>query len=131
MCWFSLKWHLQQPQRLGLDFSTLAGHPRAAYAFERFLKNRSRGRRAIRTLSTTFPNSRSGRHLVRQRESELMREHTYLPAIVGLVRKHVAQHFQASRPGPSPGVSVKFLNAARTTAEGLREHLRAASGALR
>src|SRR5713101_262754 len=71
-----------------------------------------------------------GRHLVRQPESELMREHTHLPAMVGLVRKHVAQHFQANRPRPSPAVSQKLLDAAPTTAERFSEHLRATSGAL-
>src|SRR6266568_3090976 len=49
---------------------------------------------------------------VRQRESELMREHTHLPAMMGFVRKHVAQHFQANRPRPSPAVSAKLLDAA-------------------
>src|SRR6266581_4722228 len=77
-----------------------------------------------------FPIPEPGRHLVRQRESELMREHTHLPAMVGFVRKHVAQHFQANRPRPSPAVSAKLLDAAPTTAERFSEHLRAASGAL-
>ena len=39
-----------------------------------------------------FPIPDPGRHLDRQRESQLMREHTHLPAMVGFVRKHVAQH---------------------------------------
>ena len=56
--------------------------------------------------------------------------HTHLPAMVGFVRKHVAQHFQANRPGPSPAVSAKLLDAAPATAQRFREHLRAASGAL-
>ncbi len=59
-----------------------------------------------------------------------MREHTHLPAMVSFVRKHVAQHFQANRPRPSPAVSAKLLDAAPTAAERFREHLRAASGAL-
>jgi len=64
-----------------------------------------------------------------------MREHTHLPAMVGFVRKHVAQHFRAHRPGPSPAVSQKLLDAASTAsshlpAERFREHLCAASGAL-
>ena len=61
-----------------------------------------------------------------------MREHTHLPAMVGFVSKHVAQHFHANRPGPSPAVSQKLLDAAfvLTTAERFREHFRAASGAL-
>ena len=59
-----------------------------------------------------------------------MREHTHLPAMVGFVRKHVAQHFRANRPRPSPAVSAKLLNAAPTTAERFSEHLRAAGGAL-
>jgi hypothetical protein len=59
-----------------------------------------------------------------------MREHTHLPAMVGFVRKHVAQHFHANRPRPSPAVSAKLLDAASTIAERFSEHLRAASGAL-
>src|SRR5712692_4478298 len=79
-----------------------------------------------------FPIPHPGRHLVRQPESELMRDHTHLPAMVGFVRKHVAQHFHANRPRPSPAVSQKLLDAAfvLTTAERFREHLRAASSAL-
>jgi hypothetical protein len=77
-----------------------------------------------------FPIPDPVRHLVRQRESELMREHTHLPAMVGFVRKHVAQHFQANRPRRSPAVSAKLLDAAPTAAERFRKHLRAASGAL-
>src|SRR6266478_2177520 len=59
-----------------------------------------------------------------------MREHTHLPAMVGFVRKHVAQHFQANWPRASPAVSQKLLDAASTIAERFSEHLRAASGAL-
>ena len=59
-----------------------------------------------------------------------MREHTHLPAMVGFVRKHVAQHFRANRPRPSPAVSAKLLDAASTTAERFSKHLRAASSAL-
>ncbi len=77
-----------------------------------------------------FPIPDSVRHVIGQRESKLMREHTHLPAMMGFVRKHVAQHFQANRPGPSPAVSAKLLDAASTTAERFSEHLRAASGAL-
>src|SRR3989442_6181338 len=77
-----------------------------------------------------FPIPDPVRHLVRQRGSELMREHTHLPAMVGFVRKHVAQHFQANRPRRSPAVSAKLLDADPTTAERFSEHLRAASAAL-
>src|SRR5487761_1174548 len=77
-----------------------------------------------------FPIPHPGRHLIRQRESELMREHTHLPAMVGFVRNHVAQHFHANRPRPSPAVSAKLLDPALTTTERFSEHLRAASGAL-
>jgi hypothetical protein len=59
-----------------------------------------------------------------------MREHTHLPAMVGFVRKHVAQHLDPNRPGPRPAVSAKLLDAATTTAERFSEHLLAASGAL-
>jgi hypothetical protein len=50
--------------------------------------------------------------------------------MVGFVRKHVAQHFRANRPRPSPAVSVKLLDAALTTPERFRKHLLAASRAL-
>ena len=59
-----------------------------------------------------------------------MREHTHLSAMMGFVRKHVAQHFQANRPKPSPAVSRNLSTRAPTTAERFSEHLRAASGAL-
>jgi hypothetical protein len=59
-----------------------------------------------------------------------MREHTHLPAMVGFVRKHVAQDFHANRPRPGPAVSAKLLDAAPTAAERFRQHLRAASRAL-
>jgi hypothetical protein len=59
-----------------------------------------------------------------------MREHAHLPAMVSFVRKHVAQHFRANGPRRSPAISAKLLDAAPTTAERFREHLRAASGAL-
>ncbi len=59
-----------------------------------------------------------------------MREHKHLPAMVGFVRKHVAQHFHANRPRPSPAVAAKLLDAVPTAAKRFSEHLRAASGAL-
>jgi hypothetical protein len=59
-----------------------------------------------------------------------MREHAHLPAMVGFVRKHVAQHFRANRPRPGSTVSAKLLDAALATVERFSEHLRAASGAL-
>ena len=59
-----------------------------------------------------------------------MREHAHLPAMVGFVTKHVAEHFRANRPRPPPAVSAKLLDAAPTP-ERFREHVPAASGALR
>jgi hypothetical protein len=59
-----------------------------------------------------------------------MREHTYLPAMVGFVSNHVAQHLRANRPGLGPAVSAKRLDAAPAT-ERVGEHVRAAGGALR
>jgi hypothetical protein len=59
-----------------------------------------------------------------------MREQTHLPAMVSFMSNHVAQHFHANWPRPSPAVSAKFLDAP-TTAERLREHLPAARAALR
>ena len=59
-----------------------------------------------------------------------MRKHAYLPAMVGFVRKHVAQHFRTNRPRPSPAVSAKFLDAALTVVQSFRKHLDTASRAL-
>src|ERR1700686_239181 len=50
--------------------------------------------------------------------------------MVGFVRKHVTQHFNANRPRLSPAVSVKLFDAAATIAERFCEQFRAASGAL-
>src|SRR5258707_15589965 len=58
-----------------------------------------------------------------------MREHTHLPAMVGFVRKHVAEHFRSDLPRRGPAVSTKLFNAA-TAAQRFRKHLSAASGAL-
>jgi hypothetical protein len=59
-----------------------------------------------------------------------MREHADLPAMVGFVSKHVAQHLRARRPRLSPAVSAKRLDAATIIAQCFSEHLGAASGAL-
>jgi hypothetical protein len=40
-----------------------------------------------------------------------MREHTHLPAMVGFVSKHVAQHLHANQPRRSQAVSAKLLDA--------------------
>jgi hypothetical protein len=50
--------------------------------------------------------------------------------MVGFVRNHVAQHFHANRPRPSPAVSAKLLDAASATKR-FSKHFLAASGALR
>jgi hypothetical protein len=55
-----------------------------------------------------------------------MLEHTHLPAMVGFVRKHVAQHFQANRPRPIPAISAKLLDTSPGTAQRFSEHFRAA-----
>ena len=49
-----------------------------------------------------------------------MCEHAHLPAMVGFVSKHIAQHFRANRPRPGPTVSEKLPNAAATIAEGFQ-----------
>jgi hypothetical protein len=105
---------------------------------ERFLKGRfwrdvagSAGRPAL--FPKLFPIPDAVRHFAGQWESELMREHAYLPAMVGFVSKHVTEHLRANRPRLSPAVSVKLLDAAPRNsgaAERFGEHLGAASGAL-
>jgi hypothetical protein len=94
------------------------------------LKKRGPDPEETRSLSIVFANSRFRTLPLSARESELMREHAHLPAMVSFVRKHVAEHFQANRHRPSPAVAVKIFNATATIAERLIEHLHAASGAL-
>src|SRR5580658_8712239 len=110
--------------------STIAGHPRAACALERFLRIVAGAARRPALFPQLFPIPDPVHDLVRQLESELMREHAHLPAMVGFMRKHVAQHFRANGPRASPAVSEKFPDAPATAAERFSEHLRAASGAL-
>jgi hypothetical protein len=58
-----------------------------------------------------------------------MGEQTHLSAMVCFVGKHVAQHFRTHRPGGSPIVAVKVLDAASILAESFGEHFRATGGA--
>src|SRR3989441_7434518 len=125
---------LQQPQRLGLDVSTIAAHPRAACALERFLKNRSRGRQATRTLSTAFPNSRS-RAPPRSATGIRADARAYTPARDGGLREKAC-----STAFPGQPAKAEPSRLSETSRRGLRshdrphnrralEHLRAASGA--
>ena len=58
-----------------------------------------------------------------------MRQHENLPAMVGLMSKHVAQHFNPNRKRRSQTISAKRLHAPCGT-ERLSQHLPAASRAL-
>ena len=78
-----------------------------------------------------FPIPHPGCHLSRQAEPELMRKHTHLSTMVGLVRNHVAKHFDSNRPRRTPAVSAKLRDAApNSAAERFSQHLRAAGRAL-
>ena len=68
-------------------------------------------------------------HRMRQSESKLMREQAHLPAMMGLMSKHVAQHLHANRPRRSPAVSAKPLDTAPTPKR-ITQHLPTTSGAL-
>jgi hypothetical protein len=116
-----------------MSFSALCeAHPGWPVPLNDFLRIVAGARRRPALFPQLFPIPEPGRHLDRQRESELMREHAHLPAMMGFMRKHVAQHLRANRPRFSPAVSAKLLDTAfvLTTAERFSEHLRAASGAL-
>src|SRR5256885_13232090 len=80
-------------------------------------------------LRKRLPIPHSRRHRTWQPESELVREHAHLPAMMSFVRKHVAQDFRTNRPRRGPAVSAK-LRDPTVVAERFGEHLRAASGAL-
>src|SRR5271165_5631054 len=59
-----------------------------------------------------------------------MRKHAHLPAMVGLMSNHVAQHLHANGPVPAPSIPAKRPDPAPTT-ESLRNHLGTPTGALR
>src|SRR5438876_10984501 len=104
--------------------------PASAASFFSCLKNRSRGREATRTLSTAFPNSRS-RTPPRSATGIRADARAYTPARDGGLRaKACSTAFRRQPAKAEPAVSAKLLDAAPTTAERFREHLRAASGAL-
>src|SRR5216683_2981323 len=104
--------------------------PRAACALQRFLKNRSRGRQATRTLSTAFSNSRF-RTPPRSATGIRANARAYTPGLDGGPREKVCSTAFPGQPAKAePSVSAKLLDAAPTTAERFSEHLRAASGAL-
>src|SRR5712692_6153903 len=81
-------------------------------------------------LPQLFPNPDPGGGLDRERESELMRQHAHLSAMMGLMRNHVRKHGGPWRPRPSPTVTAKVLHATFGAGEGVREHLVAACSAL-
>jgi hypothetical protein len=58
-----------------------------------------------------------------------MREHTNMPAMVGLVTEHVAKHLWSNRPWLSPAVSHKLFDTATTITERFRKHLHTAGSA--
>jgi hypothetical protein len=117
-------------RRWGRNVFTVAAHPRGGMSLSDSLTIVAGTAGRLALFPQLFPIPDPVRHLLWQRKSELTREHTHLTAMVSFVRKHVAQHFRANRPRPSPAVSAKFLDAALTAAERFSEHLRAASGAL-
>lgn len=53
-----------------------------------------------------------------------MRKDTNLPAMMRLVSNHVAQHFHSNRPGPTPAISAKLLDAT-SIPERFRQHVAA------
>jgi hypothetical protein len=55
-----------------------------------------------------------------------MHKHTHLPAVVGLMSNHVAQHFRAGRPRRGLAIAAKLFNLAPIP-ECVCKHFRAAS----
>ena len=69
--------------------------------------------------------------LVRQRETELMGQHAYLAAMMGIMHDHVGEHGGAAGPRSGPAVAAELLDATRRAVQGFCEHLRAAQRAFR
>src|SRR3989441_9871960 len=104
--------------------------PGAACALERFLKNRSRGRQATRTLSTAFPNSRS-RTPPGSATGIRADAPAYTPARDGGLREKACSTAFPGQPAKAePSRLCETSRRGPTTAECFSEHLRAASGAL-
>ena len=59
-----------------------------------------------------FPVPQVGCDFVAQREPQLMGEHADLPAMVGFVGEHVAEHFRACGPGGTQAVAAEIFDAA-------------------
>src|SRR5260370_13701566 len=104
--------------------------PRAACALQRFLKNRSCGGQAHRTLYSASPNSRF--HTPPRSATGIRANaRAYTPGREGGPSEKVCSTAFPGQPAKAePSVSAKLLDAAPTTAERFSEHLRAASGAL-
>ena len=81
-------------------------------------------------LPQSFPNPHPVRGLDGQRETELMRQHTGLPAMMGVVRNHECQHGRACGPWSGPSIPVKTFHATAGPRESLHKHLTASVGAL-
>src|SRR5262249_60989789 len=76
-----------------------------------------------------FPNPDSVGALGGQREAELMRQHTGLPAMMGVVRNHVCQHGCARAPRPRLAVPAKGFHAAVGPDQSFYEHFATARSA--
>ena len=73
-------------------------------------------------LPQFFPNPDPVGVLDRQGESELMCQHTHLPAMMGVVRNHVCHHGCARRPRSRPSIPTKGFDAALGPGQSGREH---------
>src|ERR1700745_3983664 len=60
-----------------------------------------------------------------------MRQHAYLPAMMGLMHDNVAKHGGAYRPWLCPTVATELLNPPLCPTQRLSKHLRATARALR
>jgi hypothetical protein len=80
-------------------------------------------------LPQFFPIPHPVRGLDGQWETELMRQHAYLPAMMRVVRNHICQHGRACGPWLGPSIAAKALNAVAGPRESFHKHLTASFGA--
>jgi hypothetical protein len=62
-------------------------------------------------------------------ETQLMRQHAHLSAVMSIVHDHVGKHGRAGRPGASPPVAPKLLNSPVWSRKSFRQHLRTTQSA--
>jgi hypothetical protein len=108
----------------------IAGIQRISLALDFRFAHLKRGPIESTLLPEFFPSPKPVRGLSRQRETQLMGQHAYLAAMVGIVHNHVSEHGRAGRPCSGPTVAAELSHTTVRAAQGFSQHFRAKECAL-